>query len=219
MAGFFSGLVRLFYSENIETEIDMGAAASLSMPLLGSKITAPPAIPPMGTGGSFSEPDPLVVSSLDSSLIASRNPLGTLPSSSGDQIVVYTVNPGDTPGLIADQFGISLNTLLWANGITNPNLIRVGDELIILPVSGVRYEVKKGDTIESIAKKFRGDAAEIRNFNGLGIDEAIAAGDTIIIPDGELSAPAVSSSGRIGRAVRNLPEYVGYYMRPIFVLR
>ena len=44
-------------------------------------------------------------------------------------------------------FGVLLtvNTLLWANDLTNPKSIKLGTRLLILPVTGVRHEVKKGD--------------------------------------------------------------------------
>src|SRR3989338_3223314 len=124
------------------------------MPLLGSQSK----FQPLGVGGpSSDETYPPLPTVQDSALVASRNPAGTLSNSSSGQILVYTVQPGDTPGGIAKNFGISLNTLIWANNIRNANLIKVGDDLLILPVTGVQYEVKKGDTAESIAKKFKGD--------------------------------------------------------------
>ena len=142
--------------------------------------------------------------------------MGTLPSVFQDEILIYTVVGGDTPGAIAERFGISLNTLLWANNIANPNLIKVGDELIILPVTGVKYEVKKGDTIEAIAKKFKGDVDEILSFNGLATGEPLEVGSVLIIPDGEIVPPLSAPSTRSISSFSRLPEYSGYYMKPIF---
>lgn len=156
--------------------------------------------------------------SQESALVSTKNPLGTLPSPLPGAIIIYTVQPGDTPGAIADYFGISLNTLLWANNIRNSNLIKVGDELVILPVSGVKYEVLPGDTIESVAKKFKGDTGEILGFNGLAPGEILEVGSIIIIPDGEIILPASYSSQivRTPSGSSGLPAYSGYYMRPIF---
>ena len=179
------------------------------MPLLGSQAAvAPPAV-----GGPIDTFGPSLSVTQDNALVAARNPNGTLASPAQDQILVYKVQSGDTPSSIAERFGISLNTLLWANNIPNSNLIKIGDELVILPVSGVKYEVKKGDTINSVAKKFKGDAADILSFNGLAIDELLRVGDIIIIPDGELAAPSVPSTG-VSRFA-GLPEFKGFYMRPI----
>lgn len=182
--------------------------AAVSMPLLGSQ----GAIGRDSAVEAVSSPLPTVQ---ESALVASRNPAGTLPSESPDQILVYTVAEGDTPGAIAERFGISLNTLLWANNIKNPRLIKVGDDLIILPVSGVQYEVKKGDTIESIAKKFKGDAHDIISFNGLAIGQSLELGMSIIIPDGEIVVPPSSAPQSSNRYANLKSEPSGYYIRPI----
>ena len=48
---------------------------------------------------------------------------------------VYIVKPGDTLGSIAQHFGVTVDEIMAANGITNPNLLNAGDSLII-PVPG-----------------------------------------------------------------------------------
>ncbi len=209
-AGFFSGVWKLLSGSGGESS-EQTSFSSVSMPLLGG---AGGSAQPLAVGGPDGGLTAPISATGDSALVAPRNPAGTLPNPQQDKILIYTVAPGDTPGSIAEQFGISLNTLLWANNIRNANLIKVGDELIILPVSGVKYEIKKGDTIETIAKKFKGDAGEILRFNGLAIGEELEIGGVIIIPDGEFAPSPVASSGRITSSA-GLPEYSGYYMRPI----
>ncbi|MBI2640848.1 MAG: LysM peptidoglycan-binding domain-containing protein [Candidatus Sungbacteria bacterium] len=208
-AGFFSDFWK-FLTQDKEISSESSAAA-IAMPLLGSQVKSSQAI---GVGG----PDE-VVSALsvtgDSALVAPRNPAGTLPVSVNNQILIYTVREGDTPGGIAEKFGLPLNTLLWANNIRNPNLIKVDDEIIVLPVPGVQVEVKRGDTIASIAKKFKGDENEIRIFNGLGIDELIKPGMMLIIPDGEMAAPPATLSGQSSRTVALPAAPPGYYMKPV----
>lgn len=208
-AGLLSTLFKIFGSGNDSAHSET-AMAALSMPLLGSQGSAPQA-----TGGPVNEPVSSLPSTQNNSLVASKNPLGTLPGSFQDEILIYTVVGGDTPGAIAEGFGISLNTLLWANNISNPNRIKVGDELIILPVTGVKYEVKKGDTIEAVAKKFKGDVDEILSFNNLATGESLEVGSVLIIPDGEIVAPLSASTARSISSFSRLPEYGGYYMKPI----
>lgn len=204
-AGFFSNFIKFFSSDAGAESQPEEQVSAISLSLLSAK-----AAPPEFRG----ENESLLYMTQDSSLVSPQNPLGTLSSNSNrDRIILYRVQDGDTPSSIAKSFDISLNTLLWANNLRSPNLIRVGDELVILPVSGIKYEVKKGDTIDSIAKKFRGDRDEILEFNGLGIDDSLMVGAEIIIPDGE--APAPISSSPIVRNVSSLPEYAGYYLRPI----
>lgn len=211
-AGLFSDFIKFFTGDNTSaSESSSVSVASISTPLLGSNSD----FQGVGVGGFVDDNDSPLSITQDNAFIASRNPVGSLPDSRQDTIVVYKVQFGDTPSGIAANFGISLNTLLWANNIRNPNLIKIGDELIILPVSGVYYKIVKGDTINSIAKKFKGDAVEIVNFNGLVIDESLQAGATIIIPDGEFSLPPSSTNVAAANRFANLPSVPDYYLRPI----
>lgn len=113
---------------------------------------------------------------------------GPAVKSNGGQITTYTVKEGDNISEIADSFGVSVNTLLWANDIADVSTIRPGDELLILPVSGLQYTVRSGDTIGSIADKYDADAEEIGLFNGLASSADLKAGSEIIIPGGQLTA-------------------------------
>jgi LysM repeat protein len=49
------------------------------------------------------------------------------------ETVEYKVRPNDTLESIASRFGIGVNTLIQANQITNPDMISVGDILIVPP--------------------------------------------------------------------------------------
>src|SRR3990167_5894056 len=70
-----------------------------------------------------------------------------------DKIITYTVEKGDTVSTIAQKFGISTDTIRWANDLTSDK-ITVGDELKILPVTGIAHKVQKGESVYSIAKAF-----------------------------------------------------------------
>lgn len=106
-----------------------------------------------------------------------------------DQIVQYTVQGGDNISSIASDFGVSVNTIIWANNIKNPNSLSVGEVLKIPPVSGVIHVVKKGDNISSIAKKYNADGDKILSFNDLKSGDTLSLGDEIIVPGGELPGP------------------------------
>jgi murein DD-endopeptidase MepM/ murein hydrolase activator NlpD len=111
------------------------------------------------------------------------------------------------------MFEVSVNTVVWANNITRSTALKVGQQLVILPISGLRHTVKKGDTLDSLAKKYQADADEITQYNE--IDGALAVGAEIYIPNGEIAvaapAPRPKGSGSAGGAV----SYSGYYMRPV----
>jgi LysM repeat protein len=105
-------------------------------------------------------------------------------------ITEYIVESGDNLWSIATKFNISLETLLWANDLNKYTYIQSGQKLIILPVSGVVHHVKSGDTISTIAKKYKGKADEIIAFNDLSGEGDIYIGDIVIIPNGEIPAPS-----------------------------
>ncbi len=105
-------------------------------------------------------------------------------------ISVYTVHKGDSLGSIAKMFGVTTNTIVWANDLKG-GVIHEGDQLIILPITGVRYTVVKGDTVAGVAKKFKADANEISQYNNLADGVTLTAGDILIIPSGEVAPTPV----------------------------
>lgn len=105
-------------------------------------------------------------------------------SGSQKEITRYLVQDGDTLAGIAEQAGISLNTLLWANNLTSKSKLKTGQEIIVLSVSGVMHIVKNGETISSLAKLYKASGAEIIEFNELGDEGDIFIGDILVIPGG-----------------------------------
>jgi murein DD-endopeptidase MepM/ murein hydrolase activator NlpD len=116
------------------------------------------------------------------------------------EIRVYTVREGDSLSKVAEMFGVTTNTILWANDLPRATAIQPGDRLVILPIVGVRHTIKAGDTIGSIAKKYDSDADEILSYNQLESATDLVVGTELIIPGGSLHAAparttAVASSG------------------------
>ena len=114
------------------------------------------------------------------------------PTSTNGAISTYTVKAGDTLSQIAQNYGVTENTILWANNITDKSTIKPGDTLVILPVSGIQHTVRVGETLSSIATKYGGNAADIALFNGLPARSALQSGSTIIIPGGELNSTTLT---------------------------
>jgi len=158
-----------------------------------------------------------------SALIAHAGPEGTLPyresANKNGAISLYTVREGDSLSEIASMFGVSMNTILWANDLQSAKLIRPGMELLILPITGVKYEVKKGGTLSDIAKKFDVPVEDIAAFNGLDSNATLAAGQEVIVPGGEIAkTTSKSSSGtttKVGTVSKSLPSTSGYFANPV----
>lgn len=98
----------------------------------------------------------------------------------------YEVQEGDTLSNVAEKFNISLNTVLWANDLTSRSLIKPGQKLIILPVSGLMHLVQNGENLGSIAKKYKAETEGIIDFNNLSETGEIFVGDLLIIPNGTM---------------------------------
>ena len=155
-----------------------------------------------------------------SAFLPDSGPVGTIADvpafPKSDRISVYIVRPGDTLSQIANMFDVSVNTIVWSNNLKRGAALQTGQELTILPISGVSHTVAKGDTLKTIARKYNADATEIASFNDLSSDTTLVVGSTIIVPDGELvvTVSKPSSSGG-GTTSSSLPTYSGYFMRPI----
>lgn len=104
------------------------------------------------------------------------------------EIIEYAVRPGDTIASIARKFGVSIDTIIWANKIKSVTKIKPGERLKIPPVTGVVHKVQRGETVYSIAKKYQANPQAIVDFpfNTFANDEtfALAVGQTLIVPDG-----------------------------------
>ena len=106
--------------------------------------------------------------------------------------ITYVVSEGDTLSTIAQKFGLSLTTVLWANNLTSRSLIKPGMSLAILPVDGVEHSVKSGDTLSSLAKKYNVEADAILAYNNIDSSAALQVGQKLLVPGGKVqAAPSV----------------------------
>lgn len=106
-----------------------------------------------------------------------------------NSIEIYVVEEGDTLGNIAEQFGLSLSTVLWGNKLSYNSTIHPGDELKILPVDGVLYSVKSGDTLSRISRNYGVDTDVIMTRNNLASADRLAIGTQLLLPGGEPPSP------------------------------
>lgn len=207
IASFFSSI---FGDENTEKEMLLAETNSQNMSLLQA---VPNSDPNAAKGGG----DITIVG--DEALLSETGPSGTTADieegSSDGMISTYVVQIGDSISSIAKMFNVSISTIEWANDIKSGSYIKEGQNLIILPISGVKYTVKSGDNLKSIVLKYKGDIEEVVQYNNLNIDSPLSIGDVIIIPNGRVESTVGSSKGSSKTKGANSPSYVGYYIRPI----
>jgi len=124
----------------------------------------------------------------DTAIIAPRRDDANDPENEGD-VILYTVRVGDTFSKIAQNHGITMSTLFWANEIEDVDDIKPGDTVFILPVSGLKHKVKSDDNIDKIAKEYKVSKADIIAYNELPANGELKKGDEIVIPGAQKDIP------------------------------
>ncbi|MDR3125711.1 MAG: CHAP domain-containing protein [Candidatus Nomurabacteria bacterium] len=102
---------------------------------------------------------------------------------SNNSITTYVTVDGDTAPSVASKFGISVQTVKWANNLIT-DLLGVGTTLTIPTVDGVVYTMKDGDNLNSVVDKYKGAVSEVLAVNN--ISDSVKTGDMIVIPNGIL---------------------------------
>lgn len=133
--------------------------------------------------------------------------IGQVQSGVVPEVFEYAVEEGETIAAIAEKFGISQNTILWANELQAGVAVRPGQELVILPVSGAMHLVRPSDTLSEIASWYKANADDIVEYNGLASSSEIFTGDLLIIPGGTM--PKNLPQGRL------TPIPNSYFIYPI----
>lgn len=146
----------------------------------------------MTDGQYISKPPVLATSTNGDSIQAEQK-----SQSSPRQITSYQVRGGDTLGLIASKFGISVATLKAANSLSS-DTIKPGQKLTILPTDGLVHIVKKGENLSAIVAYYKGSLHKTIQENGLGQADRIFAGQKIVIVDGKKPAPTRVASRSTG---------------------
>ncbi|MGB3945810.1 MAG: LysM peptidoglycan-binding domain-containing protein [Candidatus Saccharimonadales bacterium] len=125
------------------------------------------------------------------------------PNSTRSEIITYTTVQGDSVPSVATKFGISANTVRWANDLGDTDVIEPGRTISILPTSGLAHTVASGDTLESIASKYNASVDRIKTVNNLELS-GVTSGQRLVIPDGVKPAPVP-----VAAPVRNQSQSFG----------
>jgi LysM repeat protein len=145
---------------------------------------------------------------------AEANAMTQISTSEKGEITEYRVEDGDTVSSIAVKFNVSIDTIMWENELKNVDAIKPKQILRILPVTGMKHKVKRGETIYSIAKRYGVDAQAIIDypFNTFSNDEtfALSAGQELIVPGGIKPKETIIDTSRyVARTVAPVPGVVG----------
>ncbi len=103
----------------------------------------------------------------------------------------YTVEAGDTLSAIARRYGVTVEEIMSANGLTDPNRIYVGDQLVIprLDDSGQTiHTVQAGESLSIIARRYGVTVEALAAANGLSSPDSLSAGQRLIVPGGSAAA-------------------------------
>ena len=99
----------------------------------------------------------------------------------------YRVRKGDMIGIIAENFGITEDTIISVNNIRSSRLLQIGTYLKIPSLPGILYTVRKdGETVESISNKYKIDGFKVCNVNKIDESSVLTAGTMLFLPDAKL---------------------------------
>jgi LysM repeat protein len=107
--------------------------------------------------------------------------------------VTHTVAADEVLWQIADHYHLRPETVLWANDIDDPDLLLIGQQLVIPPQDGVLYTIRPGDRLADIAERYGIELATIVSNNQVEDANLVQAGVDIFLP----GARPLSASGRV----------------------
>lgn len=118
--------------------------------------------------------------------------LTTVPESrQRTQYLAYKIESGDSLYNIGSRFKVSVDALKYVNNLYDESVLKVGQDIVIPPASGLIHKVQAGDTLASIAKKYSVPTQAIADFNYLLEPNKLALGTELVIPDAKIPQPVV----------------------------
>jgi murein DD-endopeptidase MepM/ murein hydrolase activator NlpD len=169
------------------------AVLVLALPYTAAMSARAEASPTDGATGSFAAvpgDDLARAQTAARGVIAGTRSPTTVAAQESRQVVVRTIAKDDTLSSMANYYDLSLETVAYANGISEEDqVLSIGHELLIPPGEGALYKVKDGDTVEDVAGRFEVDPAVIMSYNRMYFEpEHFAVGRMIFVPGAALPA-------------------------------
>jgi murein DD-endopeptidase MepM/ murein hydrolase activator NlpD len=137
------------------------------------------------------------------------------------ELSTYTARPGDSLASIAKRFGLYMDTIISANGISSSRAIKPGMALRIPNINGLIHKTRPGDSLSSIAKRYKTDTTRIVDANDLGSSQLLS-GQSLFIPGARLPPSEVSQAlgQRVAWPLRGpLSSFFGYRADPFTGVR
>jgi len=143
-----------------------------------------------------------------------------IPTAAAAAAQTYIVQPGDTLWTIASRFGVTVTALVSANQLTNPDALQLGQRLVI-PAQGTAattsspaaassspliHVVQNGDTLWSIASRYKTSVDAIVETNRLPNPNALKLGQRLVVPGRTAPQPAARAE-----AQTRMPQNVGWH--------
>jgi murein DD-endopeptidase MepM/ murein hydrolase activator NlpD len=99
---------------------------------------------------------------------------------------VYIVQEGDTLSSIAQRFGVSVEELVTYNQLSNPDILKAGDQLVIPGLEGiigqlVTKPVALGDTLRSLSRRFQFPEEQLAKLNHLSSPDELYVGSSLVV--------------------------------------
>ena len=232
LSSMFVGKVADADSENTVTPPPAGDSKNLqNIPLLTAKVSPVSVLQDKNDSPKDNQINKNVDVNIvaDNAILPAMGPTGApdgkeVSIAPSNDTSVYVVRDGDAISQIADMFGVSVNTILWANNMKKGDKLTPGDVLLILPISGVEHTVAKGQTLQSIAKLYKVDVNDILQNNDISSDSPLAVGDTLIIPNGQKSDEGDKPIKNVAESAAKDKQYyqqhpvqnlAGYFIDPV----
>lgn len=137
------------------------------------------------------------------------------------ELSTYTVRSGDSLASIAKRFGLNMDTIVSANGISSALAVKIGAQLRVPNINGLIYKVRPGDQLVSIAKRYKIDTTRIVDANDLG-SSVLVSGQSLFIPGARLPDSAIRQAlgPKFAWPIRGpLSSYFGYRPDPFTGVR
>jgi LysM repeat protein len=98
--------------------------------------------------------------------------------------VYHEVAEGEVLWQIAEHYSLRPETVLWANDLDDPDLLLIGQKLLIPPSDGVLYTVQSGDSLADVANRYGVEVQAVVSANSLENADQIVSGSDIFLPGG-----------------------------------